>query len=245
MIAISIANTDSDKQKCYELRYDVFVDQYHYLQPNKNHAIIDRFDNSKNNFDIIAKLDDKIIGSLRVSIGNKDTITPPEEIYNFKKYLNDEKYCSASMLCVSDGNKLIAGKLVQYLFLFSYIHHIEYVIATINPRIIKQSQSFTMHTIDKIVMDEKKQLEGIPMLTSTYDYLKYIKSYFSITKVHPDNFNLFFYRTRESLNIKDIPKPQQYYVCEKNGKLIHLNNYLKDKNKSIIFDESTLLVEIT
>jgi hypothetical protein len=99
---IRVARTTSELDDLFRLRHRVFVDEEGYLRPRQDGRIADRFDAYPTTANLVALVDDLVVGTVRVALLS-EAGSPPEELFDFAPHLPEgalPRACSGSMICV-------------------------------------------------------------------------------------------------------------------------------------------------
>ena len=154
-INILIAKTPKLIDEVFKVRHKVFCEESDILKPNKDKRLIDRFDAIPTSQNLIVMVDDKVIGSLRMSLDSEVGL-PADEYYDFRKSLpKDAKLLHCGMFCVLKEyrNPRVTMDLLLMATYFGKSNGVTHVLAPINPMIAKLLQRMGFKAIGKEFME--------------------------------------------------------------------------------------------
>lgn len=136
-ILIKEAQTSSEIDEVFKLRYTVLVNEEKYLPSNKEFRIFDRFDPLPSSTNYIASINGQSVGTVRFTQLSKAGI-PAERYFDYSQYLPhyDGRIICGSMLCVKKRyrkNSSIGKNLVQSGISLAQQKKLTYLLAPINP----------------------------------------------------------------------------------------------------------------
>ncbi|MDK2593483.1 N-acyl amino acid synthase FeeM domain-containing protein [Pseudoalteromonas obscura] len=84
-IRVKVASTPVELNHVYQLRYQVYVEEYAYMQANPQRIIMDMFDGMPDSYNIIAYDGETPVGTIRVVIDGALQL-PADQMYDFNQY---------------------------------------------------------------------------------------------------------------------------------------------------------------
>ncbi|KZN62202.1 N-acyl amino acid synthase FeeM domain-containing protein [Pseudoalteromonas luteoviolacea] len=84
-IRVKVATTPVELNHVYQLRYQVYAEEYAYMQKNPQRIIMDMFDGMPDSYNIIAYDGETPVGTIRVVIDGALRL-PADQMYDFNQY---------------------------------------------------------------------------------------------------------------------------------------------------------------
>jgi len=139
-IKITIAKTPELIDEVFKIRHQIFVEEEGFMKDTLDKRLIDRFDAYPTTTNLVLKDDEKVVGSLRMTLDSA-VGTSADEHYDFRKHLpQDSRVMLCSMYCVSHDyrkSKVILGLLIMAGY-FAESKAATHLLAPINPTIAKR-----------------------------------------------------------------------------------------------------------
>lgn len=166
-IRVKIANTPTELNDLFETRYRVFVEQEKYLNTGTDGRIFDRFDSFPTTANIVAMVDRKVVGGLRLTEWSHGG-TSADDLFDFRPYLpNDtDRIVTASMLCIErEFRKLhrLCFMMFSMGVYWAISKKMDYVVAAINPLVETLLGHIGLKRIDSPFHDQKHGVDVLPM----------------------------------------------------------------------------------
>ena len=172
-VRIKIARTAEEMDKVFIARHEVFVEEEGYFQPNKSGRIFDEYDAFPSTVNIIATVDQEVVGGLRITELSKAG-TPPEHLFDFRPYIPSDahKVAAASMLCVKRQYRMVRSLTFMLLSMGIYwliSKKVSHVIAAINPVVETIMKGIGFNQIHPPFIKEELGIQVLPMLLDLRD----------------------------------------------------------------------------
>jgi len=173
MYRIKIAETDTEIQGALALAHKVFISQEnhnHYLTSDSEPYVYDLYDTLHNNNKlVIAVCDEKVVGSVRVTLNNP-TGMPCEELFDFTQYVRPIDYvncAAAGRFCIDRamrGSAGIARALGEFSLHWALSSGANVMIIAINPQVKSFMRRLGFACLADEMLDEKKHVPFVPMM---------------------------------------------------------------------------------
>jgi N-acyl-L-homoserine lactone synthetase len=107
---IKIATTAAELDAVFRLRHKVFVEEERYMQERPDRRIIDRFDAFPTTTNVIAVVDGRVVGSMRIT-EESDAGTSADTFFDFDRYVPSDtgRVGSASQTCIERAYRKTHG----------------------------------------------------------------------------------------------------------------------------------------
>lgn len=138
-VRIRIAATAAERDALFRMRHRVYVEQGGYMKSRAEHRIYDRFDAFPSTTNIIAVLDNEVIGGLRLAEPDAAGL-PADEYFDFAPYVpaTTVRLGSASMLCLDyeyHHRKRLMSSLTGMFYYLAMRRGLTHIAAPANPEI--------------------------------------------------------------------------------------------------------------
>lgn len=165
-ILLKAATTALEKDQVYRLRYKVFVEEERRFAHDLD-RIFDFYDTLDENVNFIAKEDDKVVGSLRVTMDNPVGI-PALDHYDFRPMMAETpgRFAGIGWLCISEKYRRHRGILPA---LFKMIvretknRGIEHLIAPLHPPILPLLERFGAQPVAPEFFSSELNVSMVPI----------------------------------------------------------------------------------
>lgn len=134
-ITTTTAHNNELLDQIFQLRHQIFCDEYHYFLTNAEKRLYDKFDSHPATTNLVAISEGQVIAGLRLSLDSKIGV-PADSFYNFRAHLpKDSRIMGSGMYCISSEYRCrgITRRLLKKAYLYSKQHRISHIIAPINP----------------------------------------------------------------------------------------------------------------
>jgi len=166
-IRVKITTTPTELNDLFETRYRVFVEEEKYLNTGIDGRIFDRFDAFPTTVNIVAMVNRKVVGGLRLTEWSNGG-TSADDLFDFRSYLPNEadRIVTASMLCLEREYR----KLLRLCFMmfsmgiyWAISKRIDCVVAAINPLVEPLLKRIGFKRIDSPFYDQYHGIDVLPM----------------------------------------------------------------------------------
>jgi N-acyl-L-homoserine lactone synthetase len=167
-IRIKVAKSPSELDGLFKTRHAVFVDEESYLKARPNKMIFDKYDTFPTTSNVVAMVNNKCVGGLRVTEWSEGGL-PSDEFFDFGPYLpgKEMKIASASMLCLQRKYRNIPRLCFMMLSMgvfWAISREITHVVAAINPVIEPLVRSIGFKPIGPVFHDKNQGVDVLPTL---------------------------------------------------------------------------------
>jgi len=171
-IKISIAKTPACIDTVFKLRHSVFCYQEKSFQAQTDQRLFDIYDTFSTTHNLIVTTENKIVGSLRLSL-DSDMGVPADEFYDFRSFIPTEntKIMGCGMYCVTEeyrGTSMALSMILMASY-FAFSHQVTHVIAPINPAIAKLLSRVGFKILGEEIVEPKTGLTILPTLLDMND----------------------------------------------------------------------------
>ena len=165
-VRVREARTSAELDNVFRLRHQVFVDEEHYMQQHADARIADRFDAYPTSTNIIALVDDQIVGSIRFMKRSPAGIST-DEFYDYGACIEPEPRDGASGMLVVARSCRATPRLVTSLMSMGYLwaasQGITRLFGTINPERLAAFQATGYRQVAPQFHHSLRDLDVIPM----------------------------------------------------------------------------------
>lgn len=135
-VRLKIAATTGELDAIFRVRHRVFVEEEGYFEPRPDGRIADRFDAYPTSANLVAAVDGRIVGALRV-VEESDAGSPTDEFFDFRPHLGAQaRFSSGSMFCVERAHRrtprLVFG-LVAMAYHWARSRGLDQMVGAVNP----------------------------------------------------------------------------------------------------------------
>ncbi|MFC1827419.1 cyclic nucleotide-binding domain-containing protein [Thermodesulfobacteriota bacterium] len=185
-VHVKVAKTPKEIDGVFQVRHKVFIEEDGKFPSQPDKRLYDFFDTIPSTVNIIAMVDDTVIGCLRMTELSEAGL-PADHYFNFKPYLTDNigKLASVSMFCLLSeyrSNMQLAYMLISMGCYWGISHDITHIITPINPDIASLIKRVGFKPLCEEVISNVGGLPIIPMMLqvselrdSTLQYVKRMK----------------------------------------------------------------------
>ncbi len=165
-ISLKAAKTAQEKNDVYKLRYKVFVEEEKRFEHPPD-RIFDFYDTLEENINFIAIEDNKVVGSMRVTMENPMGM-PAMEHYDFGPLMEctPGKFAGIGWLCVTEAYRrhrgILAG-LFKLMVRETKKRGIRHLIAPLHPKILPILKWFGAKAVDEEFISEELQVSMVPI----------------------------------------------------------------------------------
>jgi len=172
-VRIKIAQTAEEMDQLFNARHEIFVEEEGYFKPNPSGRIFDRFDAFSSTVNIIAMVDQEVVGGLRITEFSK-VGTPSEHLFDFIYHIpaDSSKVAAASMLCIKKRYRKVPRLVFMLLSMGIYwviSRNVSHVIAAINPLVEHMIKRIGFKRIQPPFPNKDLGIEVLPMLLNLKD----------------------------------------------------------------------------
>ena len=165
-VRVREARTSAELDDVFRLRHQVFVDEEHYMQQHADARIADRFDAYPTSTNIIALVDDQIVGAIRFMKRSPAGIST-DEFYDYTACIEPEPRDGASGMLVVARSRRTTPRLVTSMMSMGYLwaaaHGITRLFGTINPERLAAFRATGYRQVAPQFHHPVRDLDVIPM----------------------------------------------------------------------------------
>ncbi len=248
-IKLAIAKTAEQIDAVFKLRHQVFCEEGKYFPETPDGRFFDSFDAYPTTKNIVAIHDEKVVGSLRLTVDSEVGI-PADDYYDFRALLPEGcKLLSSGMYCVDREfrNPKIALGMIQMASYFALEIGISHVVGPINPPIAKLLKRVGFDIVGDEMIEPHTGLKILPAVLDVTN----LKDFFATfaQKNQLQNFigqyeNYFYKKGEVIVSAGDVSK-SLYVIIDGEAEIFYPN---KDEAVSVlkegdIFGELAMLTD--
>jgi N-acyl-L-homoserine lactone synthetase len=219
-VHVKVAKTPKEIDGVFKVRHKVFIEEDGKFPAQSDYRMYDFFDTIPSTVNIIAMVDDSVIGCLRMTEWS-DVGLPADHYFDFKPLLpeNIGKLASVSMFCLHRkyrSNMQLAYMLISMGCYWGISRNITHIITPINPDIASLIMRIGFKPLCEEVISNVGGLPIIPMMLlvrelrdSTLQYVKRMK-----LEQFIDIFEREFYEAGDQIITLGEPGDTAYVVVE-------------------------------
>jgi CRP-like cAMP-binding protein len=242
-VHVKVAKTPKEIDGVFKVRHKVFIEEDGKFPAMHDKRLLDFFDTIPATVNIIAMVDDNVIGCLRMTEWSEAGL-PADHYFDFKPYLPDNmgKLGSVSMFCLLSefrSNMHLAYMLMSIGCYWGISRNITHIITPINPDIASLIMRIGFKPLCEKVVGNVGGLEIIPMMLkvnelrdSTLQYVKRMK-----LEDYIDIFEREFYEAGDSIITLGETGETAYIVVEGKAKVTRPSNRAGEHGKEILVNE--------
>lgn len=242
-VHVKVAKSPKELDGVFQVRHKVFIEEDGKFPATQDKRLYDYYDTMPTTVNIIAMVDDKVIGCLRMTEWSEVGL-PADHYFDFKPYLPDDigKLASVSMFCLLSefrSNMHLAYMLMSIGCYWGISRKITHIITPINPDIASLIMRIGFKPLCETVVGNVGGLEIIPMMLkvnelrdSTLQYVKRMK-----LEDYIDIFEREFYEAGDSIISLGETGETAYIVVEGKVKVTRPSSRVEDHGKEILVNE--------
>src|SRR4051794_26036381 len=165
-VRVREARTSAELDEVFRLRHQVFVNEERYMHQHADARIADRFDAYPTSTNIIALVDDQIVGSIRFMKRSPAGIST-DEFYDYTACIEPEPRDGASGMLVVARSCRATPRLVTSMMSMGYLwaatHGITRLFGTINPERLAAFEATGYRQVAPQFHHPLRDLDVVPM----------------------------------------------------------------------------------
>lgn len=164
-VRIRLARTADELDQVFRLRHLVYAEEESFMPRRPDRRIYDRFDAYPHTANIIAVVDDEVVGTARI-LEDDEIGSPAEEFYDFPSALPGLRRASGSMLCVrrEHRNAEVVFSMMAMVYYWAAARGVTHVYSPVNPEQRPFFERSGYRAIDEEGFHPGKGLPYLPMV---------------------------------------------------------------------------------
>ena len=167
-IRIKLAETPAEYDAALKLRHKVFVEHDQKFSATSDSRLYDRFDCCTTSILFIAIVDNKIVGTARLNLDDKDLGFPADEYFDFRSICPVSSVtASLSQLAVdpdSRGSLKVLNGLMMLTYYWAHLNGISHCVAPFNPALTRVMERIGFQKLGGVVDSLHHNLPIQPMI---------------------------------------------------------------------------------
>jgi N-acyl-L-homoserine lactone synthetase len=218
-VKVKIAGTTHEVDQVFRLRHRVFVDEECYFERRHDRRIMDRFDAYPTTANLIAAVDGRIVGALRV-VEETEAGSPCDEFFDIRPHLQGEsRFSSGSMFCVERAYRStpqLVFALLAMGYHWSRSRGLSRMVGAINPDVEGLFSRVGARRVAPPVWNGEAGLGAIPMLIELDRLPAAFASFVARQRVHAfeDSFERQFLERGQAIRCGRDARRAAYVVLD-------------------------------
>lgn len=214
-IIISKANTPELLDSVYKIRHKVFSEEEGKFPAKIDGRVIDRFDAYHTSHNLVVVFEDKVIGSMRITLDSKMGL-PADGSFNFRQHIPaGSNVFGVGMFCIQQEHRSahLGLALMTMAYYFGISKGATHVVAPINPKIANLLKRGGFKQLGEEFIDPHLGIPVLPMLLDINDLNDYFISFVNKNDLHNflQSYECYTFHKGEQI-IKDGYKGDVAYV---------------------------------
>lgn len=215
---IFIAKKPTEIDSVFLVRHKVFCEEEGLLTPNKDKRLIDRYDAMPSTKNLVVEIDNKIIGSMRLTLDSEIGL-PADKHYNFRDILpNDAHLLHTGMFCVSQEfrNPRLTSDLLSMCCYYGISKGATHVVAPINPQIANLLKRIGFEVVGEEFIDPTLNTPMLPLVLDAENLKDYFINFVNKNKLQDfiGDYERSFYKKDEFIITAGEKGKYAYLIIE-------------------------------